>query len=72
MTNTELLEKKISESGKKKTYLAEKVGLSLAGFRNCVTNKAEFKASQIDILCEELNIRSLREKEAVFFAKSGA
>lgn len=72
MTNTELLEKKISESGKKKMYLAEKVGLSLAGFRNCVTNKAEFKASQIDILCEELNIKSLKEKEAVFFAKCGA
>ena len=72
MTNTELLEKKISESGKKKMYLAEKVGLSLAGFRNCVTNKAEFKASQIDILCEELNIRSLKEKESIFFAKSGA
>lgn len=72
MTNTELLEQKISESGKKKTYLAEKVGLSLAGFRNCVTNKAEFKASQIDTLCVELNITSLREKEAVFFAKVGA
>lgn len=72
MTNTELLEKKISDSGKKKMYLAEKVGLSLAGFRNCVTNRAEFKASQIDILCEELGISSLREKEVIFFAKSGA
>lgn len=72
MTNTELLEQKITESGKKKMYLAEKIGLSYAGFRNCVTNKAEFKASQIDILCEELNITSLREKEAIFFAKVGS
>lgn len=72
MTNTELLEDKILKSGKKKGFLAKKVGLSLAGFRNCVTNKAEFKAAQIDILCAELNITSLREKEAIFFAKAGS
>ncbi len=72
MNNTELLENKIRESGKKIGYLAEKVGLSYAGFRNCVVNKAEFKASQIEILCEELNITSLKEKQDVFFAKSGS
>ena len=68
MTNTALLEKKIQESGKKKTYLAEKIGLSYAGFRNCVINKAEFKVSQVDILCDELGITSLKEKETIFFA----
>jgi hypothetical protein len=72
MNNTELLERKIKESGKKITFLAEKVGLSYAGFRNCVTNKAEFKSSQIDTLCSELDITSLREKEAIFFNKCGA
>ena len=69
MTNTELLEKKIQESGLKKGYLAKRCGLSRAGFRNCVINKAEWTASQIDILCEELVITSLREKDAIFFAK---
>lgn len=72
MNNQELLEQKIKESGKKITFLAEKVGLSYAGFRNCVTNKAEFKASQIDILCDELHIDSLKERQRIFFAKSGA
>lgn len=72
MTNTELLEKKISDSGKKKTFLANKIGLSLVGFRNCCINKAEFKASQIQILCEELNITSLKERHAIFFADNGA
>lgn len=72
MTNTELLEKKIQESGKKKGYLAKKVGLSLAGFYNCCNNKAEFKQSQIDILCEELGITDLYERHAIFFAKSDA
>ena len=72
MTNTELLEQKISDSGKKKGFLAVKVGLSRAGFRNCMTNKAEFTASQIDILCEELSITSLKERFAIFFAKVGS
>lgn len=72
MNNTQLLEQKIAESGKKKNFLAEKVGLSYAGFRNCVINKAEFKASQIDILCAELGITSLKEKQAIFFAVSGS
>lgn len=72
MNNTDLLKDKIAKSGKKRKYLAEKVGLSYAGFRNCVINKAEFKASQIDILCEELNITSLKEKEAIFFAQIGS
>lgn len=72
MTNTELLEQKINESGKKRTFLAKKIGLSYAGFRNCVTNKADFKAEQIAILCAELGITNLREKEAIFFAKVGA
>lgn len=72
MTNTELLEQRIYNSGKKKGFLAEKVGLSRAGFRNCMVNKAEFTASQIDILCEELNITSLNDRFAIFFAKSGS
>lgn len=72
MTDQVLLEKKIKESGKKITYLAEKVGLSYAGFRNCVKNKAEFKASQIEILCVELGIVDLKERQRIFFAKVGA
>ena len=72
IVDTELLENKIAQSGKKKAFLAEKVGLSPAGFRNCCTNKAEFKGTQIHILCKELSITSLREKEAIFFAHGDA
>lgn len=68
MTNTVLLEDKIRISGKKISYLAEKCGLSYAGFRNCVVNKAEWKASHIKILCKELKITTLKEKEEIFFA----
>jgi hypothetical protein len=72
MTDTKLLEEKIKDSGKTRVHLAKKCGLTYAGFRNCVLNKAEFKASHIDILCEELNITSLKERMAIFFAKSGS
>jgi hypothetical protein len=77
MTNTPLLEDKIAKSGKKVKFLAERCGMSYAGFRNCVINKrnpktntvAEFRVSQVDILCEELNITSLEEKEMIFYFK---
>lgn len=72
MTNQKLLEDRIQKSGKKKMFLAEKVGLSSAGFRNCCTNKAEFTARQIQILCDELGITSLKDKQAIFFAADGA
>lgn len=68
MTNTELLEHWIKQSGKKKGFLAEKVGLSRAGFRNCCINKAEFTTSQVGILCNELGISRLTDKEAIFYA----
>lgn len=68
MTNQELLERKILESGKKKVYLAKKCGLSRMGFRNCINGDALFNTSHVKILCDELNITSLKEKESIFFA----
>ncbi len=68
MTNETKLEKKIKDSGKKKGYLAKKCGLSRAGFRNCIKGDAFFNTSQVNILCEELNITTLKEKESIFFA----
>ena len=69
MVNTKLFEDKVKKCGKKKSYLAAQIGLSCNGFRNCVVNKAEFKASHIAVLCSELGISALSEKEAIFFAK---
>jgi hypothetical protein len=70
MVNTELILLKIAESGKKKGYLAKKCGLSRQGFLNCIKNRknAYFNTSHIKILCMELSITSLKEKEAIFFA----
>lgn len=69
MVNTVLLYKKIEESGKKKSYLADKLGISTQAFRLKCLNKNEFLSSQVDILCKELDITSLSEKEEIFFAR---
>jgi hypothetical protein len=68
MTNTPLLEEYIKKSGYKKSYLAKALGISRYYFTLKCSNKAEFKASEIDILCKLLNI-SVRDRMAIFFAK---
>jgi hypothetical protein len=72
VTNTELLEQVIEKSGYKKQFLAEQIGLTPAGFRNCLTNKAEFKASQIITLCELLRITDPAQVETIFFDRNCA
>ena len=71
MTNKKLLEDKISLSGKTKRHLAKKCGLSYQGFFNCLNGRAEFNTSHVKVLCDELNITALKEKEAIFFALNG-
>ena len=68
MTNTVLLNQLIEASGKKICYLADKCGLSRQGFDNCRNNKAQFNAKHMKVLCRELNITKLTDKERVFFA----
>lgn len=69
MTNTDLLEKTIKDSGLKKNYLAERLGISAFSFAKKIRNENEFKASEINVLCELLNIKNLEIKENIFFAK---
>lgn len=71
MTDSKRLDELIKKSGYKKAFIAEKLGLSAGGLYNCINNKAEFKASQILILCTMLNIDQA-EKESIFFAVAGA
>lgn len=68
MTDTELLKHIISKSGFKLEYLAEKCGISRQSLSNKISNRNLFTAKEIDILCKELKIISLVEKEHVFFA----
>ena len=69
MTNTELLEAKIRESGLKKAAIAKALGLSYFALSQKVTGKSDFKSEEILTMCELLNITALTERERIFFAK---
>lgn len=70
MTNTKLLEEKIKDSGYKKSYIAKAIGLKSAfGLAKKIKNETEFKASEINRLCEILKIETLEEKNDIFFAE---
>lgn len=68
MTNTELLAKKVKENGLRTAFIADKLGISRAGWYRKLKGKSPFTAEQIQIMCEILHITSLREKEEIFFA----
>ena len=70
MVDTELLDEWIVASGKKIGYLAKKIGVSRQYFNMKRNNKADFTNRETDILCSELGITSLMEKEKIFFAKN--
>lgn len=68
MTNTPLLEQYIKKSGYKKSFLANAIGVSRAGFSLKLNNKSKFDADEIDILCKLLGIGT-KDRMAIFFAK---
>ena len=68
MTDTEKLNNAIGTSGLKKTFIAKRLGLSLKGLQNKVENNSEFKASEIVILQELLNIDD-ETRDQIFLGK---
>lgn len=69
MVNTVMLNQKIKESGLKKEYIADQMGITRTGFYKKATNGSEFTVKEVDILCKLLSITKLTEKESIFFAK---
>ena len=70
MTNTKLLEWYITESGLKKQKIAEVLGITLNALKKKIKGEREFKASEIQKVCDLLHISTLSEKDRVFFATS--
>ena len=67
MTGSDALKKLIKSRGLKLKYVADYLGLTSYGFALKLNNKQEFKTSEVAALCELLEIKSLKEKEALFF-----
>ena len=66
MVNTPYLEDKIRLSGKKKQFLADRIGCTRQYLMMKVRNKAEFNLKEVGLLCDELGI-SATEKDVIFF-----
>lgn len=69
MTDWELLEKKIDESGLRRSFVYERVGITRSGWNHKKKSKGDFSPTQILRLCEVLHITKLSEREQIFFAK---
>lgn len=69
LVDTLELERRIKESGKTKTFLAMKLGISRMWLNAKIKNKTPFNNLETDILCKELTITRLSDKEKIFFKK---
>ena len=68
MTDKTELKKKIEASGLKLGFIAEKLDISYHWLKKKIDGDVAFKAYEIQILCDLLNITDLQEKEKIFFA----
>jgi transcriptional regulator with XRE-family HTH domain len=66
MTNTFQLEVEIKRNGLTKKQVAEKIGLTEQGLQLKINNKTEFKASEIQKLCDLLHLKD----KSIFFEKN--
>lgn len=68
MTDSARIRKIIADKGLKLKYIAQKLGISPYALKMKLNNESEFKASEVSLLCDILDIHNLEEKEHIFFA----
>lgn len=66
MVDVLYLDNKIKESGKSKTFLADKCGISRANFYMKINGKRHFTETEATRLCEALGVSSLAERKKIF------
>lgn len=66
MVDVPYLDEKIRLSGKSKTLLANKCGLSRTSFYKKISGKVAFTENQATILCDEIGITTLAERRKIF------
>jgi hypothetical protein len=67
MTDTLLLEKIIKDSGLKKGYIADQLGITRYGLAKKISNESEFKTSEVEKLSRILGINNLKDRQKIFF-----
>ena len=66
MVNTEMLRKKVEDSGMTYKHIAAVLGITAQALRLKINNQNEFVASEILKLSETLKL-SMSERDAIFF-----
>lgn len=68
MTNTELLKKKIEDSGMTMVAIAKKTGIKRETLYNKLSGRSEFTASEMVALSQVLRL-TMEDRDAIFFAQ---
>lgn len=68
MTDSNMLNAAIDDSGITITAIAKKLGITREGFYKKLNNKTEFKASEVKIMQNILNL-SNKKRDEIFFAE---
>lgn len=68
MTNPSVLEEKIRSCGMKKSWIAKQLGISPTCLWKKMRGDREFKASEMQTLCDLLGIKTMDEMAKIFFA----
>ncbi len=71
MVNSNMLKKKIDDSGMKIKYVAVQIGLTPAGFYKKINNESEFKVSEVVAITRVLGLSS-NERDEIFFGSDVA
>lgn len=70
MTDSMLLKSYIEKSGLKMSHIAQKMNISRAVLWRKINNLSAFNQYEIESLCEIIGIKTLKDRNAVFFAKN--
>ena len=68
MTDKNLLYYFVKRAGFKNKDIAEAIGITSAGYSLKISNKSDFRQSEIKTICDMLKL-TVEERDRVFFAK---
>lgn len=68
MTDKNLLYYFVKRAGFKNKDIAEAIGITSAGYSLKISNKSDFRQSEIKTICDMLSL-TVEERDRVFFAK---
>lgn len=69
MVDTSKLNVLIEQSGLKKRYIAQKLGISEVSLWSKITNRTPFTGMEVDALCKLLDVKTIRQQRKIFFTE---